>query len=120
MTDIWKHGKFVDMWSVVHLSSGFLLSGFLYWMGYSFELSLILAVAALVAWEGFEWLTRIIEPSVNVFVDIIIGMVGFLVGAYLYFGGARSFDPVDFWIVLAVTLVLSLWGFLDFKKRGYR
>lgn len=120
MSDIWKHGKYVDLWSVVHLASGFLLSGFLYWMGYSFWPAFGVAMLALIAWEGFEWVTKIIEPSVNVFVDIIIGMAGFLAGAGLYYTSLRSFNPADFWVVLAVTLFLSLWGFIDFKKRGYR
>ena len=117
--DIWKHGKYIDTWSVVHFLSGFLLSVLFYKLGYEFLTAAIFSLVALVAWEGFEWAVKIIEPSINVIMDLIIGFAGFLLGAYLYY--LINF-PVGnyFYIILAVSIALPTWGFLDFLKRGYR
>ncbi|MEN9337870.1 MAG: hypothetical protein RIQ41_184 [Candidatus Parcubacteria bacterium] len=117
--DIWKHGTYVDLWSVVHILSGFVLSGALSWAGYTLIQSALYSLGLLLAWELFEWLMGIIEPSMNVVVDILVGLLGFSVGAYVYFVLELPLYP-SFFIALAVTLILSVWGFVDFKKRGYR
>lgn len=119
MADIWKHGKYVDLWSLVHLLSGFLLGGLFYRFEYSLLQALIFSTLLLFAWEAFEWLTKIIEPSVNVLADILIGLAGFCSGAYLYYMFQIPF-AVTFYPIVAVTAGLSAWGFLDFLKRGYR
>lgn len=117
--DIWKHGKYVDTWSIVHLFSGFLLSGVFFKLGFGFWQAFCMSFVILLAWEGVEWLTKIIEPSVNVVMDMIIGTFGFLIGGYLYYMIGVPFE-ISFYSLLGCTTALALWGFLDFKKRGYR
>jgi hypothetical protein len=117
--DIWKHGTYVDLWSVVHVLSGFLLAALLYKLGYGLVTASIYATLLLIAWEAFEWLAKIIEPSVNVAVDIVVGLLGFFAGVVIFYILDKPFD-VYFYPALVATAVLSLWGFLDFKKRGYR
>jgi hypothetical protein len=117
--DIWKHGKYVDTWSVVHFLSGFLLVAVFYMLEYQFTSALGLSILLLIAWEGFEWLTKIIEPSINVVMDIIIGLLGFFAGASLFYLFDKPVEPY-FYTALAVTGLLALWGFIDFKIKGYR
>jgi hypothetical protein len=117
--DIWKHGVYVDMWSVVHVLSGFLLAGLFFRVGYEIVPAFVYSVLLLIAWEAFEWLAKIIEPSINVGVDIVVGLIGFSAGAWIFYFLERPFD-IYFYPVLGITAALSLWGFLDFKKRGYR
>lgn len=117
--DIWKHGTYIDLWSLVHLLSGFLLAGVFYGSGTGFLQAFIFSALLLIAWEMFEWVVKIIEPSLNVMVDIIIGLVGFFVGGYLYYKLGMPFAQ-SFYPILMVTLALSTWGFVDFLKRGYR
>lgn len=117
--DIWKHGKYLDTWSVVHVLSGFILAGIFYSTSYTFVQALVAAFIALVAWEVFEWVLKIIEPSMNVLVDLVVGMLGFLCGAYLYYVVSIPFT-ISFYAVVAITLSLAAWGFIDFLKRGYR
>src|SRR3989344_1667226 len=97
--DIWRHGKYLDMWSLVHFLSGFVLCGLFYWLE-----------------SGFIW---IIEPSVNVIVDIVVGLLGFFSAAWLYFL-RTEFDVPFYLTVVGVTFILSLWGFVDFLRKGYR
>lgn len=118
--DIWKHGKYLDLWSLVHLLSGFLLGSSFYWLGAGLVMALVLSVLLMVLWEVFELTTKIIEPSTNVTVDIIVGFAGFAVSAVLHYWLVLPFNLPLFAGVLAVTLLLALWGFTDFLKRGYR
>ncbi len=116
--DIWKHGTYVDMWSTVHLLSGFVLAGLFFLFGFSFPVAIIVSVFLLLFWEVFEAVVKIIEPSINVIVDIIIGFIGFLIGAQLFYVMDWSVSYVLYGLVL--TIALAAWGFLDFLKRGYR
>jgi hypothetical protein len=118
--EIWKHGKFVDLWSVVHLLAGFLLGGLFYLLGSQFLWSLIFALSIMLLWEVFELATGIIEESLNVIMDIIIGLAGFLLASWLYFLYGAPLDLSLNLTVLASTVTLALWGFIDFLKRGYR
>ncbi len=118
--NIWKHGKYMDTWSIVHFLSGFLLAEIFYKFGYTFLSALLISTVLLLMWEGFEWLIKIIEPSANVYMDIVFGLLGFSLGAYIHYFLGKPFIAVQFLTVLSVTFLLALWGFIDFSKRGYR
>jgi hypothetical protein len=118
--DTWKHGRYIDLWSFVHLLSGSLLCILLSSLGLRFLLALALVTALLCLWEVYEWLLKILEVPTNVATDLLIGMAGFLLAAYWhYFLG----NPFPIGIVLSlgiVTALLSLWGFSDMLRKGYR
>ena len=118
--DIWKHRKYVDMWSIVHFLSGFLLVTVFNWLDYTFTSALLISTILLLAWEAFEWVIKIIEPSINVVMDMVLGLSGFFVGVYLYYFLNKPFDATYFWTILIIVMLLSSWGFFDFLKRGYR
>lgn len=107
--DIWKHGTYVDTWSVVHFLSGFILAGLCYLVGFGFMYALGVSVAILFLWEAFEWLIRIIEPSVNVLVDLLVGVIGFLVGASIYHFLSVPLG-LHFYAIIIVAVCLSVWG----------
>lgn len=117
--DVWKHGKYLDLWSLVHFLSGFVLCGLFYWLEFSFIWALIYSSILLSLWEVLEFFISIIEPSLNVIVDIIVGLLGFFSAAWFYFL-RTEFDASLYLTVVSATLILSLWGFLDFLRRGYR
>ena len=118
--DFWKHGKYVDSWSIVHFLWGIILAAALYRFGVEFIFALIISLVLLITWELIEWFINVIEPRANVLVDLAIGIAGFLVGGYFYYERYRAFDPNIFAAIFFLTLALDLWGFIDFLKRGYR
>ena len=118
--DIWKHGKYFDTWSVVHFLSGFILVAVFDWLGFGFIWTMLYSVAVLLAWEAFEALVKIIEPSANVIVDIVVGLAGAAVAACLYFYFDFPLAPAHLWILSGVTIILAVWGFWDYLKKGYR
>jgi hypothetical protein len=119
-TDIWKHGKYIDTWSLVHFLSGVILASATWYVGLSLAWSFLVSLALLLIWELFEAIKKIIEPSVNVAVDIGVGLLGFFLGAYFHFYTANPFGQITLAILVGVTLLLSFWGFMDFLKKGYR
>lgn len=118
--DIWRHGRYVDLWSLVHFLSGVLLALGFYGLGFGFMAALMFSLILLIAWEVFEWAIRIIEPTPNVLIDIVIGALGLGAGLWWHYGFAQPFSPGAFTLLLIATLGLSLWGFIDFHFRGYR
>lgn len=120
MRDIWKHGRFVDLWSLDHLLSGFLLGGASYWLELEFTWALVVSLAAMLAWELFEAVIGINEAYGNAVSDLIIGLAGFFLAALVFFQLQLPFAWRIFWICLVLAASLSLWGFLDFLKHGYR
>lgn len=118
--DIWRHGRYVDLWSLVHLLSGALLALGFYGLGFGLAATLVFSLILLIAWEVFEWAIRIIEPTPNVLIDIIIGALGLGIGVWWHYVFGQPFSLSVFTALLGATLSLSLWGFIDFHFRGYR
>ena len=118
--DIWRHGRYVDLWSLVHLLSGALLALGFYGLGFGLAAAVSFSLLLLVAWEVFEWAMRIIEPTPNVLVDILLGAAGLGIGIGWHYLLGQPFSPQAFIVLLVATLALSLWGFIDFHFRGYR
>jgi hypothetical protein len=77
-TDIWREGKWVDLWSLVHLLSGISLGFGMYLLHFGTEASILLAVISLTAYEMWEALVQIEEAPTNRFTDVVFGMLGFL------------------------------------------
>ncbi len=117
---IWKHGKYADMWSLVHFLSGFLLAGLFYLLGSSLAAALAFSLIIMILWEVFEFSVKIIEPFTNIASDIFFGLAGFTLSTYLYSIKDLPFDTPLHIMILVVNLILGLWGFIDFLKRGYR
>ncbi len=115
--DFWKHGKYVDMWSVVHFLSGYNLFLFFNLWGLDLVYSLIFSVILLLLWEVFEWSVKIIEASPNVIMDIVIGFLGFVFGWFIHNILNLESSILYFIIILSMTIVLSISGFLKFLKK---
>jgi len=117
--DVWKHGKYLDLWSLVHFLSGFVLGGFFYWLEFGFWWAFIYSALLLILWEVFEFFIKIIEASWNVTVDILVGLGGFFLAAWFYYSRSE-FNLYLYLAVVTATMALALWGFLDYLKKGYR
>lgn len=116
----WKHGHYVDLWSFVHFLSGMLLCIGFAWVGFTLLPALLLTLVLLFVWEMYEWLLKILETPTNVSLDILIGVLGFFFAAYWHYFLGNSFDTVAVFLLIALTLLLSAWGFSDLFTRGYR
>ncbi len=118
--DIWKHGRWVDAWSVVHFLSGFFIALLFYTIGFSVLLTMLCTLAALILWEIYEWLLGILETPYNVATDIVLGALGAGGALYLYFFRGQSLPEWLLLLLFFFMLFLSVWGFWDQYKNGYR
>lgn len=118
--DIWKHGTYVDMWSLVHILTGAICGMGAYWIGFSLSEGVFYTLLLLVAWEGYEWILGILENTENVIMDVVVGMAGFGVAAGAHYGLGYPFSLELFAVVAVIGGAVALWGFGDFLRHGYR
>src|SRR3989344_4038129 len=77
-TDIWREGKWVDLWSVVHLLSGVSTAFAIKWFGFGFAASAVIAFLLFVAYELWAAMVKIHETPQNRSMDVVAGMVSFV------------------------------------------
>ncbi len=77
-TDIWREGKYLDLWSVPHFLSGIALALAMHFLGFGALPTSIIALLLLVAYEMFEALVKIEETRMNRILDVVVGMASFV------------------------------------------
>lgn len=77
-TDIWKEGKWLDLWSVVHFLSGICVAFTLALFHFGLNATIVIALLLLIAYEMFEVIARIEETVTNRIMDVVVGMISFI------------------------------------------
>ena len=77
-TDIWREGKWLDTWSVVHFLSGITIGFFPRYLGLDTFSAYVIVLLLLVSYEMFEALVKIEETPQNRFMDVVVGMASFI------------------------------------------
>ncbi len=116
-TDIWREGKWLDLWSVVHFLSGASVGFAFYLVPFSALASVIIAFLALTAYELWEKMVQIEEMVTNRIMDVVVGMMSFLP---TYFILAPRLPLTSFIIVFGFVLtancVFSVFGWIASQK----
>ena len=94
-TDIWREGKWLDLWSVVHLLSGISVGLGFYFLHFGTFAPVVLALLSLICYEMWEMHMQIDEAPTNRLMDVVVGMAGFVPAFFL------------------LAPMLSLWAFLS-------
>ena len=115
-TDIWREGKWIDLWSVVHLLSGASAGFSIAWLGFGFAASAVIAFLLFVAYELWEAMVKIHETPQNRSMDVVVGMVSFVPAFFLVQGLSGSDFILAFGLVLTVNIVLATFGWLASRK----
>lgn len=84
-TDIWREGKWLDLWSVVHFLSGVTMGLFPKHLRLEAVSAYVITFLLLVLYEMFETLVKIKETRTNRFMDVVVGIASFAL--------AHSFHP---------------------------
>jgi len=77
-TDIWREGKWLDTWSIVHFLSGATMGFFPKYVGLDALSAYVIVFLLLVSYEMFEALVKIEETPQNRFMDVVVGMASFI------------------------------------------
>jgi len=116
-TDVWREGKWLDLWSIVHLFSGILVGLGFYFLGFGALSSSALALVSLIAYEMWEMLARIEETPTNRFMDVVVGMAGYLPAFFLAAPALSQMQLVfSFTTLLAVDVIMSIFGWHASQK----
>ena len=83
-TDIWREGKYLDLWSVPHFLSGMLVALCVRYLGLATGPAFVIALIILIAYEFFEYFADIKEMFTNSVMDVVVGMVSFAPTFYLF------------------------------------
>lgn len=116
-TDIWREGKWLDLWSVVHFLTGMSLGLGLYFLKLGVPASVIIAFLLLVVYEMWEAMVKIEETPQNRFMDVVVGMASFLPTFFYLAPALSSYHQVlVFGLVLTANVTLSVFGWLESRK----
>lgn len=112
----WSEGRYIDLWSIVHIISGSILALLLSFTDLSLLWSITFAVALMIVWEIFESIIKVGESIENLFIDILVGLFGFsyMTAIMPEDGGVRLSLLITF---AAFGLILDYFGWKAFKKR---
>jgi len=106
----WKHGKYADFWSLVHINTGILVGITAVFFSLPFYYTAIFVAILLFAYEVFEMSVNEVEDFQNVITDIAIAFLGFVFSYTILQYLELSYNVLLF--VFALILALSL--FLDY------
>lgn len=116
-TDMWREGKWLDLWSVVHFLSGASVGLGFYFLHFGALASVLLALVGLTAYEMWEVIVQIEERPTNRFMDVVVGMASFLPTFFLLAPRLSFIQLVEaFILVLAVNILLSIIGWRVSRK----
>ena len=116
-TDIWREGKWIDLWSVVHFLSGISLGLGTYFFKFGIQSSFVIVFLLLIAYEMWEAMVKIEETPHNRFMDVVVGMTSFT-PTFLFLAPefTRSHLVLVFGLVLTFNVVLATFGWLESRK----
>jgi hypothetical protein len=116
-TDIWREGKWIDLWSVVHFLSGVSLGLGTYFFKFGIQSSFIIVFLLLVAYEMWEAIVQIEETPQNRFMDVVVGMGSFS-PTFLYLAPefTHSHLILVFGLITTLNTVLATFGWRESRK----
>lgn len=116
-TDIWREGKWLDLWSVVHFLTGVSLGLGISFFRFGTTGSIVIAFLLLVAYELWEALVKIEETPQNRFMDVVVGMTSFLPAFLILVPSLSSFALIlTSGLVLTLNILLSIVGWQQSRK----
>ncbi len=105
-TDVWREGKWLDLWSVVHFLSGMSIGFVAVLAPFGAVANVTIVFLLLVVYEMWEALVKIEETPQNRFMDVVVGMASFLP---TYFFLADIFPrPYALGVVTALVIALNI------------
>ncbi len=115
-SDIWREGKWLDLWSLVHLLSGMSVGFGMILLDFDSAASMVIGLLVFVLYEMWEAMVKIQETPQNRFMDVVIGMASFTPTFFFFQGLSMSSFTLLFGLVLTTNVVLAAFGWLASRK----
>lgn len=115
--DIWREGKYIDLWSVVHLLTGVSFGLGMFFLKFGTAPSALIVFILLVAYELWEALVKIEETPQNRMMDVVLGMTSFIPTFFYLAPLLPQTDLIiPFASILAANVILAALGWFESKK----
>ena len=115
-SDIWREGKWLDLWSVVHLLSGTSFGLALGVLGFGTAASILIAFLSFVLYETWEAMVKIEEAPQNRFMDVVVGMASFVPTFFFSQGLPIASFILAFGFILTANIVIATLGWIASRK----
>ena len=116
-TDMWREGKWLDLWSVVHFLSGMSLGFAAPYFNFGTVPTIVIVFLLLVGYEMWEAMVRIHETPQNRFMDVVVGMTSFLPIFLLLRSYTLDYRYIlAFVVTFALNITLSTLGWRESQK----
>ena len=120
-TDIWREGKWLDLWSAVHFLTGISAGLGGYFLHFGAIPSVIITLVSLICYEMWEAMVGIAETPTNRFMDVVVGMASFLPTFFFISPILTTRELVaTFGLVLAINIAASILGWYESQKAAER
>lgn len=114
--DVWREGKWIDLWSIVHLLSGASFGLVLGVLNLGTTASIVITFLSFVLYETWEAMVKIIETPQNRFMDVVLGMVSFIPVFLFSQGSPTDVFILAFGFTLTANIVMATLGWLESRK----
>ncbi len=109
----WGHGRYADMWSILHLLSGVIFGTLALLLGVPPLYALLAIIGGAIVYEGLELIAGVVEDAENSLTDIILAGIGASIALY-------GFDTLRISTEnSALILVMAIGGNLMLLHRGW-
>lgn len=115
-SDIWREGKWLDLWSVVHVLSGVSAGLALKILDLGIEASVIIAFLVFVLYEMWEAMVKIEETPQNRFMDVVVGMASFIPTFLFAPLLSTTLFILALGLALTTNIVMATFGWLASRK----
>ena len=116
-TDTWKkEGKYVDLWSAVHVLSGIAIGFYPRYFHFGIFAAFVVVFLLLVMYEMFEVIVKIEEFPTNRVTDVLFGLLGFTPAYFfdMHLGGSTSILVCG--IATTIAILVSTVGWVSSYK----
>lgn len=114
----WSHGRYLDLWSFVHFTTGIILGVFASLFSLNEIFSFMVIISLLILYEGIEILGKVSEGPWNILLDIIVGGLG---SAFVIFWLGEITTKRNMAGILSLSIAIALLlvslGWKNFLKR---
>lgn len=112
---LWER-DYLDLWTIVHLLTGMCFGFAIFFYSSPFRDSFIIFTVFVILWEVIEHFHGVGEPLTNQTTDVISGVLGFLITAYVIpiLASSLSVQIAYFTVVYTIAWVLAYYGFQSF------
>lgn len=112
----WQDNSWLDLWTIVHLFWGAILGLFFVSRHKTYAYTFIVSFSLIMLWEYTEYLWGISESATNIFTDIVVGILGVVIGYIL--PAQTKQNPYQFLIpLILITIVLEYIGWIHYLSQ---